>query len=506
MTGVRARLMGYGATVFAAAGLLMVLEIVAARLLAPYVGVSLYTWTSIIGVILAGLSLGNWLGGVWADRGATAVSAGFTLLAAAVASVAVLLLLTWLAPLLQSRSWGLLSTTFVYVVTLFFVPATLLGIVTPLLTTLALRIDSRAGHVVGRMQALAALGSIVGTFLAGYWLIQYFGTRSVVLACAVALLLLGLPFLWGRARVAVGALFVLGLAIAGWAHARGGYLNPCQQESQYYCIRVVDASAEVPFGRARAMILDHMMHSVNHETHPEVLVSPYVHLMDELIQRHFDGEGQALRYFFAGGGAYTHPRAVRATQPEARITVAEVDPQVTAAAVEQMWFDRHDMEILHQDARMVLLRSPARSFDVVVGDVFHDLAVPYHLTTREYLELIRKRLRSDGLYVLNVVDRNPNPLLVKAMYKTLASVFDQVRIWLPADADRPQRMTYVLEAGDRLVSAARIASTRGYPRRWEDATEQVLAAGTPLQQLPLLTDDYVPLDRLVRSTVLAAPD
>lgn len=68
MTGVRLRLMGYGATVFAAAGLLMVLEIVVARLLAPYVGVSLYTWTSIIGVILAGLSLGNWLGGVWADR------------------------------------------------------------------------------------------------------------------------------------------------------------------------------------------------------------------------------------------------------------------------------------------------------------------------------------------------------------------------------------------------------------------------------------------------------
>lgn len=506
MTSIRLRLAGYGATVFAASGLLMVLEIVAARLLAPYVGVSLYTWTSIIGVILAGLSLGNWLGGIWADRGATALSAGFTLLAAALASVGILLLLTWLAPVLQARGWDLLSTTFVYVVSLFFVPATLLGIVTPLLTTLALHADARAGHVVGRMQALAALGSIVGTFLAGYWLIQYFGTRSVVLACAAALLLLALPFLWARARVPAAALIVLGLAVAGWTYARGGHLNPCESESQYYCIRVVDASAEVPFGRARAMILDHLMHSVNHETHPEVLVSPYVHLMDELLRRHFHGAERPLRYFFAGGGAFTHPRAVRATEPQAQITVAELDPQVTTAAARRMWFEERDMEIRHEDARMALLRAKDRRYDAVVGDVFHDLSVPYHLTTREYVALIRARLQPRGLYVANVVDRYPDPLLVKSMYRTLADVFGQVRIWLPAQADYAPRMTYVLEAGDALAAGGELAASRGYPRRWRDVTASVLEHGTPLAQLPLLTDDFVPLDRLVRATVLAAPE
>lgn len=502
MISVRLRLAGYGATVFAASALLMVLEIVAARLLAPYVGVSLYTWTSIIGVILAGLSLGNWVGGVWADRGATGTSAGFTLLASALASVAILLLLTWLAPLLQARSWGLLSTTFVYVVSLFFVPATLLGIVTPLLTTLALRADARAGHVVGRMQALAALGSITGTFAAGYWLIQYFGTRAVVMGCAAALLLLALPYLRAAARLPAGALLLAGIALAGWTYARGGYLNPCERESQYYCIRVVDATAEVPFGRARAMILDHLMHSVNHESHPQVLVSPYVHLMDELTRRHFDGREPALRYFFAGGGAYTHPRAVRAARPDAHVSVAEVDPAVTAVASERMWLDRSGLVIRHEDARMVLERTADGSFDVVVGDVFHDLAVPYHLATQEYVQLVRRRLRSDGLYMINVVDRYPDPLLVKAMYKTLSSVFEQVRIWLPQDVPMP-RATYVIEAGTALRRGRLVKSSQGFPRRWEEVTVSLLEAGTPLLKLPLLTDDFVPLDRLVRSAVLA---
>ena len=191
-------LIWYAATVFVSSACLLVLEIVAGRLLAPYVGVSLYTWTAIIGVILAGLSLGNWLGGVWADRGGGEYAVGFTLLAAGAASLGILLLLTWIAPLVNEQRFGLLGTSFILVLTLFFVPALLLGVVTPILTTLALQLPLRTGRVVGTLHALAALGSIAGTFLTGYLLIQYLGTRLVVFGTALTLVL---AMLMGFSRV-----------------------------------------------------------------------------------------------------------------------------------------------------------------------------------------------------------------------------------------------------------------------------------------------------------------
>ena len=175
--------------------LVLVVEIVAARLIAPFVGVSLYSWTAIIGVVLGGLSLGNWLGGVWADRGGSERSAGLVLGLGALSCIAILLLLTLVAPPLQRSALGLLTVSFLFVAALFFVPAMLLGVVTPLLTTLALRLDARTGHIVGMMHALAAFGSIVGTFATGYLFIQYFGTHAVIIGTGAVLGLLALAFL-----------------------------------------------------------------------------------------------------------------------------------------------------------------------------------------------------------------------------------------------------------------------------------------------------------------------
>ena len=493
------RVAAYAVTIFIASALLMVLEIVAGRLIAPYVGVSLYTWTSIIGVILAGLSLGNWLGGVWADRGATTLAAGVTLALAALASMSILLLLTWVAPFIMANGFNVLGATFLYVVLLFFVPAMLLGVVTPLLTTLALKIDSRTGHIVGRMHALAALGSIMGTFLAGYWLIQYFGTRSVLIGCSVMLLFLSLPFLWSRRMRHIPVILIAFGVLVGFTYARDGYLNPCDVESSYYCIRVVDASHEAPSGTARAMVLDHLLHSINHYNFPELLLSPYVHLMDELISHYFSGRETGLRYFFAGGGAYTLPRAVRITWPDARVVVAELDPAVTGVATRRMWVNTDGMQVIHQDARVALAQFGEQDFDVIIGDVFHDVAVPYHLTTREYVQLVHSRLAPDGVYLMNVVDQYPNPALVKSMYKTLGTVFSSVNIWLEKNPDQSHRATYVLAASDRPQMEQELHSRQGLTRIWGNVSGELLAQGTSLGELPVLTDDFVPVERLVAS-------
>lgn len=193
----------YGFAVFLSSAVTLVLEITAGRLIAPYVGVSIYSWSSIIGVMLAGLSLGNWLGGARADRGGTDRSAGLALVAAALASLGVLLALTLAAPVVVTAELSPMSGAFVLSLSLFFVPAALLGVITPLLTTLALRRSKRPGRVVGSMHALAALGSIAGTFFAGFWLIQHLGTRHILVLCAITLLVLAAPFLLRRAAGAL---------------------------------------------------------------------------------------------------------------------------------------------------------------------------------------------------------------------------------------------------------------------------------------------------------------
>jgi len=494
------RIAWYAIAIFLSSAGLMVLEIAAGRLLAPYIGVSLYSWTAIIGVVLGGLSLGNWLGGVWADRGGSERSAGLVLGLGAVSCVGILLLLTLVAPPLQRSELGLLTVSFLFVAALFFLPAMLLGVVTPLLTTLALRLDARTGHIVGMMHALAALGSIVGTFATGYLLVQYFGTQAVILGTGVVLGLLALAFLL-RARWTLLGLAVLAVAVTGWTQARGGFLRPCDRESNYFCIRVVDMSPDVPFGRARGMVLDHLLHGISHESQPELLIAPYTHLMDELIAAHLGADKNPPAIFFAGGGSYTQPRAVQSRYPGARVVVAELDPAVTAVAQSELYFEPGDVHIEHSDARRVLQRWHDQQFDVIVGDVFHDIAVPFHLVTREYAELVKSRLVPGGLYILNVVDVYPDPKLVKSMLKTLRGVFDSVHVWVESWTLPDSRVTYVISAGDAHRPPARVQSTRGLQREWRDVTASLVEAGTPLAALPVLTDDRVPVERLLSTLI-----
>ncbi|MGB0712176.1 MAG: fused MFS/spermidine synthase [Gammaproteobacteria bacterium] len=492
----------YAGVVFLSSALVLVLELLAARLIAPFVGVSLYSWTAIIGVVLAGLSLGNWLGGLWADRGATARGAGVVLFLAGIAALTVLWLLPLVAGPLQNAQLSLAASSFLLALVLFFLPAALIGVITPLLTTLALMESQRPGHIVGLMHALAALGSIVGTFATGFWLLQWLGSRDLVLATGILLMLMALPLLGGR-RPLVSACLTLG--VLSWTTAQYSYPDPCDHESNYFCIRVVDSSADVPHGNARSLVLDHLLHSTNHEQDAELILAPYLHLMDELITHQRRGESGGS-YFFAGGGAYTLPRALLARDERARITVAELDPVVTRVATEKLHLDTRGMDILHLDARAALNRlstSQNAAFDAVVGDVFHDIAIPHHLLTREFSARIAASLNPQGIYVMNVVDAFPDARLIKALHRTLSAEFADVQIWIDQLPREATRVTYVISA--RQVGpeqADRMLSRNGLRRAWYKVTEPVLAVGTPLDQIPLLTDDHAPVERLLAQLFL----
>jgi predicted membrane-bound spermidine synthase len=499
MSRSTAQLASYAALIFVTSALVLVVEVVAARLIAPFVGVSLYSWTAIIGVVLAGLSLGNWIGGVWADRGASKQTAGLVLLLASLSVFAVLLILPHLSEYLQTVPLSLASLSVALAGALFFIPAALLGVLTPLLITLSLQLSNRTGHMIGMLHALAALGSIFGTFVTGFYLVQWIGSRNIIIATGVVLAVLALPLL--RKPVATGAA-VIALLAGGLGLSGYSYQNPCERESSYFCLRVVDASHEAPFGEARSLVLDHLLHGSNHREQAQLILAPYLHLIDELAAWQTDQEA-GKSYFFAGGGAYTLPRALYDRDPAAHIVVAEIDPAVTQLAEDQLYVDTTPFEVRHTDARVALQADPLDKYDVIIGDVFHDIAIPYHLITAEFSKLVKQRLKPEGIYLMNVVDTYPDPRLVKAKMKTLATEFGDVQVWMDGPPKGQARVTYVISARNTGPELPFIyESQRGLSRLWGQATKGLKTQGTPMAEIPIISDDLAPVERLMADLFL----
>lgn len=486
---------------FAASAASMALEIVAGRMLAPYVGMSLYSWTAIIAVVLAGLSLGHWLGGIAADRSARpARVAGLALLAAAATAALSVAVLPLVAPALARldpmQGIGLLS------VSAFLLPSLFAGVLSPLVTRLALDAarPGRQGRVLGRMFALGALGAIAGTVLAGFWMVSDLGSRASVLAVAGCYLVLAPPFLAAAGRVAALALAgLIGIGALLGPRLMPALASPCTAETAYYCIRIDHVRLN---GRpATVLVLDHLAHGVNDPV-PTVLPMAYLDLADRLVRRRMPDRPPEA--FFVGGGALTLPRAWAAGWPGARITVAEIDPGVTAAAG-RMGVDVSAFEILHSDARIALRDLPAgRRFDVILSDVFRDIAMPQHLVTDEFHALVAARLKPGGVYLVNVIEALWRPPFLLSLIRTLKARFPVVELWIDtAELSREERrVTWLVLASDRPTGTDRIDAAHPLPRTWLRLPAERMLTVLPADQTVFLTDDLAPVDRLMRHVML----
>ncbi len=481
------------ALVAVASAAALMLEIVAGRLMAPYVGTSLYTWTALIAVVLAGLSLGALMGGRLADG---PLGRGRDRLAAALGAAALFTLLT---PVLLRRVAGLAAAggldasaeVLVVATTIVFVPSVFAGLVSPLATRLALaQAEAEAtGRLLGRIFAAGSAGSIAGTLLAGFVLIGHLGSlKSVVLIAglyaAAAATVLGAGRRIRRTAplvlAAVGVVYGAGRTVDAWR-------SPCDAESAYSCVRV-DEVATADAGPGRVLVLDHLTHGINLRDAPERFAMGYLELADALARHRFDGV--PARSFFIGGGAYTLPRAWLAAGGE--VVVAEIDPLVTATAEARLWLDRQQrLTVRHADARRVLAARPSgRPFEVIVGDAFQDVTVPPHLVTREFAELVRARLAADGLYLVNVIDTPDQPRFARAVARTLETVFRDVTVWRErGDGDREGRVNHVVVASERPLGPRVVEGEPPYARRWTTVTLDADA--------PVLTDDYSPVARLL---------
>lgn len=482
------------ALAFVSSVCLMTIEVVAGRLIAPYAGVSLYTWTSVIGVVLAGMSIGGYAGGWLADRVEPRRCLGWLLLASALAAGASVLLAPVAAPLFGGIDQSPVTGVLFPVALIFLAPSACMAAISPVTYKLAVQDLKQAGGVAGRLAAAGALGSIVGTLGTGFWLIPWFGTRAIILGVAAVLAVLGLIYGGWRRRWA-SSVTVLALLLALTAGtAAEGARGPCDRETEYYCIQVQEGTAgEIP---VRAMKLDHLIHSVVDLNDPTHLLYEYEKIYDWVI-RGWRTTTAPPSAFFIGGGGYTFPRYLELTYPGSRVDVGEIDPAVTEVALREFVGGPTSIRTFTGDARLTLRDLPeGQKYDLVFGDAYHGLSVPYHLTTLEFARLLRQRLQPDGLYIANVVDA-PRGRLIGAFAATLREAFGYAYVIPTANLESTSPyITQVVVASARPLNWERwpapSADMRLTPRPWE---------GPPAPYL--LTDDHAPVDNLLWQGIVA---
>jgi len=469
--------------VFTTAAAVLVLEILAGRLLAPYLGVSLEVFTGIIGVVLAGISVGAWLGGRAADRGDPVKLVGPLLVSGGLSALAAPIVVDLVGPAADSGPLGIIALTTVG----FFLPAALLSAVSPVVVKIRLGSLDKTGSVVGSFSAIGTAGAIFGTFLTGFVLIAAFPTRPIVVGVGVALTIGGLGLWIGRRWWASAGALTLAVALGVTVTTSSG---PCDYETTYHCAQIAIDPAR---STGRILILDRGHNSYVDLVDPTHLEFRYLQAMVDVID--VETPEGAIDVVSIGGGGFTLPRYLDATRPGTEHKVLEIDSLLVDIGRTDLGFEDEAVVVI-DDARRSLKIVEPDSLDLVVGDAFSGLSVPWHLTTVEFVSEIAARLRPDGIYTVNVIDYDP-ATFARSASAALDVVFEHVAVVAPPGYfDGSQGGNYVLVGSNRPLDIPAIES--GILSR---AGSEVLVTGDDLIRFigdaSPLVDDFAPVDQMI---------
>lgn len=466
-------------------------EICASRLLAPYFGASTVVWANVIGLVLAALSLGYWLGGRIADRrpqpqviGGIVVGAGALV---AVVPFAAQPLLDLTVRGLDQVSAGAVVGSFLGSLVLFAPPVVLLGMAAPFAIRLAVSDVSIAGTVAGRLYALSTLGSIVGVFVPAIVTIELFGTQRTLVGTAVAVALGGSLLLRRRWVVAP-------VALAGVLAVPVGIVKPVagllyEQESRYQFVQVVQT------GHVRDLYLNEGI-AVHSEWRPHTVLTGDEWDMFLTVPPLL---GRTVRNVaILGNAGGTTARAYGVFYPSARIDGVELDPAVTAAARRYMGLGRiRHLHVITDDARPFLERTHTR-FDAILIDAYRQPYVPFYLATQQFFRLVRSRLRPGGIVALNLATVPGDHRLAGDIAGTLRTVFPQVLTW------QALKLNQLVLGFGRPISRSRLRAAVGRtPARIRVLTRLLAAhARAAVPSAQPWTDDRAPAEWVTDRMIL----
>src|SRR5215211_1403961 len=451
----------------------MSLEFAASRILIPVFGSSIYTWGSLIGVILTGLSLGYHIGGKLADKNPSFLKLCLVIFSAGL----YIIFIPFIAPTITSSFIQFVSdsqyASLFAVFTLLIAPTFLLGIVSPYAIKLATRRLAELGNVSGNLYSLSTIGSIVGTFLAVF----------------VVVLLLFLPS--------------ISLSSISTVMVHTGTLV-YEKETLYSHLDVID------YGNIRTLYLDGNIHSQMYKDKPEELVNTYT----KYFHLGFLFNPNAKDVLFVGGGAFSGPKNFLSMYSDVRIDVVEIDPDVISAA--RNYFnlpvdnDGSRLMIYNDDARNFLSKTE-KKYDLIILDAFSKNYVPFHLMTLEYFQLLDKRLTSDGVIISNNIgsmtgDRSD---IVRAVYKTISQILPSVYVF-PTEHNSRNLQNIMMAAmksptveysKDELRQLASNNDNNNHNSSTAladlDYLEHLYEAELKTSDVPLLTDQFAPVEILI---------
>ena len=523
--------------VFLAGAALLGLEIAASRVLAPYFGNSLYVWGALIGVVLAGLSTGYWVGGAIADRYPTPRLLVAMLAAGSLLVLAIPFVDEWVLEHLVEWDPGPRLNPLLATIFLFGAQSVVLGTISPIAVRLKAHSLTELGRTAGRLFAISTAGSIAGTFATAFWLIPELGTDQVLASAAVALMLAAAAVALVERLVVAGAVAlvlagvsvgaVLSLApedgatvaasqLRNWSpvyrqqrdeervgspeEAQSGYTILHTKDSQYHRIAVVEDDD------SRYLRFDSSFQSGMYKNDPFRTRFEYADYLQ--LPLAYRPETRRILYIGLGGGSA--PKRTWRDFPATRIEAVEIDPEVVDVAYEYFELPRDPrLRVEVEDGRRYLAANEG-PWDAIVVDAFYSDSIPFHLATREFLELARSRLAPGGVVSTNIIGavRGAESRLFRSMLRTYRAVFPTVAIH-PVREEGERDLTVIrnviLVAGDAAAPSKEFLQERWAEQRQQSPGAPDLTAAirnrvdAPVQteDVPVLTDDYAPTDALL---------
>jgi spermidine synthase len=393
------------------------------------------------------LTLGYYLGGALADRyprhtvlGGLVLLAGIITLALPIASTPILQAAWRVTPRVGILVGSLLGTF-----ALFSLPTMLLGCVCPFAMKLSIMNLGRTGRTSGHIYAVSAMGGVVGTFLPAIVTIPVLGVRRSIMVFGAALVVAALLLLW-RTKAAPGlAPLLLLLVPLGPMLPAHGVID--RRESSYSYLQVAQIED------TRLLIVDWGGFSVytpgefrTHEYYDYLLMAP-------LLRRQPPSQWLS-RVLIVGLGAGTASKQISQCYGPLEIDGVEIDPEIVALGRQFFAMNEPNLRVHVTDGRAFLAQA-REPYDWVIVDAYQGSDIPFHLTTREFFQTLRRHMSANGVLSINVAWWQPDdPELLLRLAATVGTVFPKVALTTGIS----RQSGAVLLAGGNDLSVANMAA------------------------------------------------
>lgn len=506
--------LGLKLLVLVSGAVLMGLEIVGSRILAPYFGNSVFVWGSLISLFLIALSVGYYIGGGLSDRYPSRVLLNAILLAVAALMFLIVVIGQPVCDAILRAKFGEKSGPFLAGAVLFLLPSIGMGMVSPFAIRLATSTVASVGKTAGTLYALSTLGSILGTMLTTFVLIPNFGAGAILKGLAGALAIVAIAtFQFGSGGSAIRGSAVILAAVAagifGLGDLRAASLPPGSElvreiNTPYHHISVIDNKLD----SQRELKFDRFIESAIELSPPHRTKSAYTNYFNLA----FLPQPKIRRALFIGAGGGVGPRAFHQHDPTMEIDVVDIDQSVLDVARDHFYMpEGENIRSIAADGRTFVRDSPDGHYDAIFLDAFTiGGRIPFHLVTREFFQLCRQKLAPGGVFVMNVNSavRGENAKIFESMYTTLGEAFPQVHAFalyhqLGLRDQSTNVMLVAVNSDQKLSPEDWLAKAVAYesPSHIGNAemrrmVNDLLTTLPAMKQATLFTDDYAPIETM----------